>query len=102
MPVTVVVVAGATTSILFHIQDRASGCTFLIDTGADISLIPASPADYHAAVSLSTLPHWWQPMVRKLKFMAQFVFHLNLTRNASKDLLLLLTSTRPTLAKTLA
>ena len=45
----VAVVAGATTPRLLHIQDRASGRSFLIDTGAEVSLIPASPADNHAA-----------------------------------------------------
>ena len=43
--------AGATNSRLLHIQDRASGRSFLIDTGAEVSLAPASPADHRAAVS---------------------------------------------------
>ena len=43
--------AGATNSRLLHIQDRASGRSFLIDTGAEVSLIPASPADHRGAVS---------------------------------------------------
>ena len=47
----VAVVAGAITSRLLHIQDRALGCSFLIDTGAEVSLVLASPADHHAAVS---------------------------------------------------
>ena len=47
----VVVVAGTTNSRLLHIQDRASGCSFLIDTGAEITLIQVSPADNCAAVS---------------------------------------------------
>ena len=47
----VAVVAGATNSRLLHIQDRASGRSFLIDTGAEVSLVLASPADHHAAVS---------------------------------------------------
>ena len=44
-------VAGATNSRLLHIQDRSSGCSFLIDTGAEVSLVPASPADHCAFVS---------------------------------------------------
>ena len=47
----VAVVAGATNSRLLHIQDRALGCSFLINTGAEVSFIPASPADHCAAVS---------------------------------------------------
>ena len=47
----VAVVAGATNSRLLHIQDRASGRSFLIDTGAEVSLIPVSPADNRAALS---------------------------------------------------
>ena len=46
----VAMVAGATNSRLLHIQDRASGRSFLIDTGAEVFLVPASPADHHAAV----------------------------------------------------
>ena len=47
----VAVVAGAINSRFLHIQDRASGHSFLIDTGAEVSLVPASPADHCAAVS---------------------------------------------------
>ena len=47
----VAMVAGATNSRLLHIQDRASGHSFFIDTGAEVSLVPASPADHRAAVS---------------------------------------------------
>ena len=44
------VVADTTTSRLLHIQGWASGYSFLIDTGAEVSLIPASPADHLAAI----------------------------------------------------
>ena len=44
----VAMVAG---SRLLHFQDRASGRSFLIDTGAEVSLIPASPADNRAAIA---------------------------------------------------
>ena len=47
----VAVVAGATTSRLLHVPEKASGCSFLIDTGAEVSLIPASPADHRAATA---------------------------------------------------
>ena len=43
--------ASATTSRLLNVQDRASGRSFLINTGAEVSLIPASPADYRAATA---------------------------------------------------
>jgi hypothetical protein len=41
----VAVVSGGMESRLLHVRDAASGRSFLVDTGAEVSLIPASPYD---------------------------------------------------------
>ena len=46
---------GATTSRLLHVRDKVSGCSFLIDTGAEVSLVPASPADHRTAAPSAPL-----------------------------------------------
>lgn len=46
---------GATTSRLLHVQDKVSGRSFLIDTGAEVSLVPASPADHRTAAPSAPL-----------------------------------------------
>ena len=48
LPVTVV--AGITNKRLLHIQDRALGHSFFINTCEDLSLIPAAPANHCAAI----------------------------------------------------
>ena len=82
----VAMVAGATNSRLLHIQDRASGRSFLIDTGAKVSLTWLLLMITVQLFTLPTLPHWWQPMGQKLKLTTHVTFHLNLAINASKGL----------------
>ena len=38
---------GLSTSRLFHITDRVTGAQFLVDTGAEVSVIPPSPSERH-------------------------------------------------------
>ena len=40
-------VTGLSTSRLFHITDRVTGTQFLVDTGAEVSVIPPSPSERH-------------------------------------------------------
>ena len=46
-------VTGLNSSHLFHITDRRSGLRFLIDTGAQVSVIPPSPADRNTPSTLT-------------------------------------------------
>ena len=46
-------VTGLNSSRLFHITDRRSGLRFLIDTGAQVSVIPPSPADRNTPSTLT-------------------------------------------------
>ena len=46
-------VTGLNSSRLFHITDRHSGLRFLIDTGAQVSVIPPSPADRNTPSTLT-------------------------------------------------
>ena len=54
-PPVVAAVAGPSASHLFTLRDRSSGLEFLVDTGAEVSVFPATPSDLRSARADCTL-----------------------------------------------
>ena len=49
-------VSGPSTSCRLHVMDRKSGLKFLIETGAEVSLLPPTPVDRQCKLQFTPLP----------------------------------------------